>query len=256
MLDRKSDFARFAFVASAIASCKSASICLSHGIVAANQQIADHVAGIVAQGSDRDDCRKTRCRPCRCKSARTCPRCRARPCTRAPRILARWSCPVPHSAPCARACTSSASCMSLGLILLTTSAAGYPSMRSAPTLNSWMMPFSSVAMIEKLGASQNRVLQRAGLDQHLLTTRLGRGHLRAGRIGGHVSGSRSAHVRIPGSDGVVAGCVGTANLQPGPVRAHFAAWPRTASGLRVASSMAQPPASVRQHTLLASRSFQ
>ena len=34
--------------------------------------------------------------------------------------------------------------------MLTTSAALYPSMRSAPTLNNWMMPFSSVAMIAKL----------------------------------------------------------------------------------------------------------
>src|SRR6185295_8681584 len=40
--------------------------------------------------------------------------------------------------------------MSAGVIRFTTSAAAYPSMRSAPTLNNWMTPFSSVAMIEKL----------------------------------------------------------------------------------------------------------
>src|SRR3954467_10408408 len=39
--------------------------------------------------------------------------------------------------------------MSLGLIRSTTSAALYPSIRSAPTLNSWITPFSSVAMLEK-----------------------------------------------------------------------------------------------------------
>src|SRR5215203_1799516 len=40
--------------------------------------------------------------------------------------------------------------MSAGVILLSTSAAVYPSIRSAPTLNSWMTPLSSVAMLEKL----------------------------------------------------------------------------------------------------------
>src|SRR6185503_6027790 len=39
--------------------------------------------------------------------------------------------------------------MSAGVILFITSAAAYPSMRSAPTLKIWMTPFSSVAMQEK-----------------------------------------------------------------------------------------------------------
>jgi hypothetical protein len=36
------------------------------------------------------------------------------------------------------------------VILSTTSAAEYPSIRSAPTLKIWMTPFASVAMLEKL----------------------------------------------------------------------------------------------------------
>src|SRR6187399_3292866 len=50
----------------------------------------------------------------------------------------------------ARAITSCGSEMSAGVILFITSAAVYPSMRSAPTLKIWMTPFSSVAMLEKL----------------------------------------------------------------------------------------------------------
>jgi hypothetical protein len=38
-------------------------------------------------------------------------------------------------------------------------------MRSAPTLNSWMMPFSSVAMIEKLALVRMAFCKRAGLEQ-------------------------------------------------------------------------------------------
>src|SRR5258705_8971844 len=40
--------------------------------------------------------------------------------------------------------------MSAGVILFITSAALYPSMRSAPTLKIWMTPLASVAMLEKL----------------------------------------------------------------------------------------------------------
>src|SRR3954469_18502016 len=40
--------------------------------------------------------------------------------------------------------------MSAGVILSTTSTAAYPNMLSAPMLNNWITPFSSVAMIEKL----------------------------------------------------------------------------------------------------------
>src|SRR5450759_4220571 len=50
----------------------------------------------------------------------------------------------------ARAITSCGSEMSAGVILFMTSAATYPSMRSAPTLKIWMTPFASVAMLEKL----------------------------------------------------------------------------------------------------------
>src|SRR5471032_845661 len=50
----------------------------------------------------------------------------------------------------ARAITSWGSDMSAGVILFITSAAVYPSMRSAPTLKIWMTPFASVAMLEKL----------------------------------------------------------------------------------------------------------
>ena len=50
----------------------------------------------------------------------------------------------------ARAITSSGSEMSAGVILFITSAAVYPSIRSAPTLKIWMTPFASVAMLEKL----------------------------------------------------------------------------------------------------------
>src|ERR1019366_2872971 len=59
---------------------------------------------------------------------------------------------VPSSAlsALARATTSCGSEMSAGVILLITSAAVYPSMRSAPTLKIWMTPFSSVAILEKL----------------------------------------------------------------------------------------------------------
>ncbi len=50
----------------------------------------------------------------------------------------------------ARAITSCGSEMSAGVILFMTSAAAYPSMRSAPTLKIWMTPFASVAILEKL----------------------------------------------------------------------------------------------------------
>ena len=40
--------------------------------------------------------------------------------------------------------------MSAGVILFVTSAAVYPSIRSAPTLKIWMTPLASVAMLEKL----------------------------------------------------------------------------------------------------------
>ena len=40
--------------------------------------------------------------------------------------------------------------MSAGVILFITSAAVYPSIRSAPTLKIWMTPLASVAMLEKL----------------------------------------------------------------------------------------------------------
>ena len=39
--------------------------------------------------------------------------------------------------------------MSAGVSLLITSIAEYPNMRSAPTLKIWIMPFASVAMLEK-----------------------------------------------------------------------------------------------------------
>jgi len=59
---------------------------------------------------------------------------------------------VPSSAlsALARATTSCGSEMSAGVILFITSAAVYPSMRSAPTLKIWMTPFASVAILEKL----------------------------------------------------------------------------------------------------------
>src|SRR6266581_3907032 len=59
---------------------------------------------------------------------------------------------VPSSAlkAAARAITSFGSEMSAGVILFITSAAVYPSIRSAPTLKIWMTPFASVAMLEKL----------------------------------------------------------------------------------------------------------
>src|SRR5580698_9866520 len=50
----------------------------------------------------------------------------------------------------ARAITSCGSEISAGVILFITSAAVYPSMRSAPTLKIWMTPVASVAMLEKL----------------------------------------------------------------------------------------------------------
>src|ERR1700682_3843627 len=50
----------------------------------------------------------------------------------------------------ARAITSCGSEMSAGVILCTTSAAAYPSLRSAPTLKIWITPLASVAMLEKL----------------------------------------------------------------------------------------------------------
>jgi hypothetical protein len=49
-----------------------------------------------------------------------------------------------------RLITSCGSEMSAGVILFMTSAALYPSMRSAPTLKIWITPFSSVAILEKL----------------------------------------------------------------------------------------------------------
>src|SRR4029450_8006550 len=50
----------------------------------------------------------------------------------------------------ARAISSCGSEISAGVILLRTSAAAYPSIRSAPTLNSWVRPLSGGAMLEKL----------------------------------------------------------------------------------------------------------
>ena len=50
----------------------------------------------------------------------------------------------------ARETISSGSEMSAGVILFTTSAEAYPSMRSAPTLKIWITPLVSVAMLEKL----------------------------------------------------------------------------------------------------------
>src|SRR5687767_15022422 len=50
----------------------------------------------------------------------------------------------------ARAMSSCGSDMSAGVLLFSTSAAAYPSIRSAPTLKIWMTPFASVAMLEKL----------------------------------------------------------------------------------------------------------
>src|ERR1700722_3183398 len=50
----------------------------------------------------------------------------------------------------ARAITSCGSEMSAGVILFITSAAVYPSIRSAPTLKIWMTPLASVAILEKL----------------------------------------------------------------------------------------------------------
>src|ERR1700726_4860256 len=50
----------------------------------------------------------------------------------------------------ARAITSCGSEISAGVILFITSAAVYPSMRSAPTLKIWMTPLASVAMLEEL----------------------------------------------------------------------------------------------------------
>ena len=50
----------------------------------------------------------------------------------------------------ARAITSCGSEMSAGVMVFNTSAAVYPSMRSAPTLKIWMTPLASVAMLEKL----------------------------------------------------------------------------------------------------------
>ena len=58
---------------------------------------------------------------------------------------------VPSSAlrALARATTSCGSEMSAGVIRSVTSAAAYPSIRSAPTLKIWITPRSSVAMLEK-----------------------------------------------------------------------------------------------------------
>ena len=50
----------------------------------------------------------------------------------------------------ARTITSCGSEISAGVILFMTSAAVYPSIRSAPTLKIWMTPLASVAMLEKL----------------------------------------------------------------------------------------------------------
>src|ERR1700687_5433374 len=50
----------------------------------------------------------------------------------------------------ARMMTSCGSEMSAGVILFTTSAAAYPSIRSAPTLKICITPFASVAILEKL----------------------------------------------------------------------------------------------------------
>ena len=58
MLDRKSDFARFAFSATAMALLQFQLDLLAHGIVGADQQVADDVAVIVAQRRDRHDGRK------------------------------------------------------------------------------------------------------------------------------------------------------------------------------------------------------
>ena len=52
---------------------------LARGVVGADQQVADDGVLGVAQRRDRDDCRESGCRPCGCRSARRCPRCRARP---------------------------------------------------------------------------------------------------------------------------------------------------------------------------------
>ena len=49
----------------------------------------------------------------------------------------------------ARTINSCGSEILAGVILFTTSAAVYPSIRSAPTLKIWMTPFASVAMLEK-----------------------------------------------------------------------------------------------------------
>ena len=49
------------------------------GIIGADQQIADDCALSVAQRRDRDDWPENGCRPCGCRSARRCPRFRARP---------------------------------------------------------------------------------------------------------------------------------------------------------------------------------
>src|SRR4029077_10289248 len=51
----------------------------------------------------------------------------------------------------ARAITSCGSEMSAGVLMFITSAAVYPSIRSAPTLKIWITPPASVAMLEKFG---------------------------------------------------------------------------------------------------------
>ena len=79
MLERKSDFARLAFSAAAMASFSSSFDLLAHRIVGADQQVADDVAVVVAQRRDRHDRPESGCRPCRYRSARRCPRSRARP---------------------------------------------------------------------------------------------------------------------------------------------------------------------------------
>jgi hypothetical protein len=46
-------------------------------------------------------------------------------------------------------------------------------MRSAPTLKIWITPFASVAMLDKVGAVEDRALQRAGFKQGFLVQYLG-----------------------------------------------------------------------------------
>src|SRR6185369_12129823 len=60
----------------------------------------------------------------------------------------------------ARAINSSGSEISAGVILFITSAAVYPSIRSAPTLKIWMTPFASVAILEKLALLRSRFARR------------------------------------------------------------------------------------------------